>query len=209
MTNASRSWSRPGAARGSTARSRSNICRSAAGRCCAMRSMPCAGIRGVAAVRVVYPSRGSRRSMTRRSPGSISWRRWRAARRGRIRCGSASRAWPRIAPDRVLIHDAARPVRRCRDDRPGAGRARRRAGRDPCRADQRHGEARRRRASWPRRWTAPALWRAQTPQGFRYRRDPRGASRRGGAAICPTMPRSPSAPGLRSGSSPAARPISR
>ena len=71
-------------------------------------------------------------------------------------------------PDRVLIHDAARPFVSRRRDRARCSppSTRRPRPSPPCRSSMRSG-ARGRRAR-RRRSTAPSLWRAQTPQGFRF-----------------------------------------
>ena len=72
------------------------------------------------------------------------------------------------APDRVLIHDAARPFVAPPAGRRGARRPRRRAGRHPRPARGRRALARPRAAAATRPVARDGLWRAQTPQGFRF-----------------------------------------
>ena len=124
---------------------------------------------GVDAVRAVihpddaesYASGGvGARAATRRSP---------AAPRGRTPCGAASRRCEATPPERVLIHDAARPLVDGRDDRRGARRARQRGRRRAPRSPSwTRSSARRRGAHRGDGRPREGLWRAQTPQGFRF-----------------------------------------
>ena len=81
------------------------------------------------------------------------------------------------APDRVLIHDAARPFVPGGGDRRGPRRPRRGAGGLPRPSRRRRALARRRRRPRPRPPPRDGLWRAQTPAGLPLRRDPRRAPR--------------------------------
>ena len=170
---AGRSCPRPAAASASAARGPSNTCRCSGDRCCRgrwRRSSPIAPSRAV----VVALAPGDRRFAAgcreARDPRVRSVPR--AARGAELRWRRRSTALAGEARDEdwVLVHDAARPCLRARRPARARGRRGRRPGRRPARAAAgRHAEARRAATGCSER-TVPreGLWRALTPQMFRY-----------------------------------------
>jgi 2-C-methyl-D-erythritol 4-phosphate cytidylyltransferase / 2-C-methyl-D-erythritol 2,4-cyclodiphosphate synthase len=159
-----------GSGRRMGAASPSNTCPCSARRCWRMRWRRCSPASGIEAVVLVLPADDTRWSERSRRPTRLL-----TATGGAERCHSVQTAWsawprPRGRDDWVLVHDAARP---CLSGRswsilfealaaltPVGGIARSAAGR--------HAESRRREGRVGRTPPREGLWRALTPQMFRY-----------------------------------------
>ena len=167
MTSCTRSSLRPGGAPGSAATAQAISAARRRTCCCGMRSQAFAAHpanrRGPAS-----SIRAEDRALFDRAVAGLDSAAAgaRAARRGRIRCGSGSRAWRRSRRQRVLIHDGARPfLDAALIDRVMAALDARRARSRRCRSRDtiKRGQ---RRATSARRSTAPRCGARRRRRGF-------------------------------------------